>query len=84
MAGKCREYIADLNDFIDGEIGPELCAEIEKHLGQCDNCRLMVDTMRKTVQLCREGKIQPLPPSLNVRLNRLLQANWQKKFGRNA
>lgn len=81
MGKSCHDYIEDLNGYIDGEIEPELCAEIEQHLGQCENCRLMVDTMRQTVQLCRDGKTVPLPPSLEAKLNALLKKRWQEKFG---
>jgi len=78
MARSCRDYISDLNTYIDGE------AEIEKHLGQCQNCSIMVDTMRKTVMLCREGKVEPLPSSLEAKLSRMLKDRWEKKFGGNA
>ena len=84
MARNCRDYIKDLNTYIDGEIDPELCAEIEKHLGQCQNCSIMVDTMRKTVILCREGKTEPLPSSLEAKLSRMLKDRWEKKFGGSA
>lgn len=80
MANKCREYIKDLNDYLDGEIEPELCEEIEKHIGECRNCRLMVDSMLKTVTLVREGKAEKLPASLEQQLNDKLKARWQKKF----
>ncbi|HUV29784.1 MAG TPA: zf-HC2 domain-containing protein [Acidobacteriota bacterium] len=82
MARHCEEYIEDLSDYIDGEIDPELCAEIRKHLSQCTNCRIMVDTMKMTVSLCRDGKPEPLPPSLESKLNALLKQRWEKKFGR--
>jgi predicted anti-sigma-YlaC factor YlaD len=81
MARKCPDYINSLNDYLDGRIDPQLCAEIEKHLGECKNCRIMVDTMRQTVKLCREGREEKLPPALETRLNDLLRARWEKKFG---
>ena len=82
MAKKCEEYISGLADYIDGEIDPELCEEIERHIGQCENCRIMDDTMRHTVTLCREGKPEKLPPSLESKLNNLLREAWDKKFGK--
>lgn len=82
MAKKCEEYISGLADYIDGAIDPELCEEIERHVGQCDNCRIMVDTLRQTVQLCRDGKPEPLPKALEDRLTSLLRAHWNKKFGK--
>jgi anti-sigma factor RsiW len=78
---ECPDYVKDLNDYLDGTLDKSLCAEIEKHVGQCDNCRIMVDTLRQTVKLCREGKPEPLPASLESRLNSLLRDRWEKKFG---
>lgn len=82
MADKCPDYINDLNDYLDGAIDPELCAEIEAHLGQCNNCRIMVDTMKQTVRLCREGKPEKLPASLENKLSGLLRKRWEEKFGK--
>jgi predicted anti-sigma-YlaC factor YlaD len=36
---------------IDGTISPELCAELETHLKECKNCRIVVDTTKKTIEL---------------------------------
>jgi len=80
MASKCHEYIRDLNDYLDGEIEPKLCEEIEKHIGECRNCRLMVDSMLKTVTLVREGKVEKLPVILEKQLTDKLQDAWSKKF----
>lgn len=83
MTKGCPDYISDLNDYLDGAIDPELCAEIEAHIGQCNNCRIMVDSMRQTVKLCREGVPEELPDKLSSRLNDLLRQRWEKKFGKN-
>jgi len=81
MKRKCQDFISDLNDYIDGEIEPELCEEIERHVGSCKQCRIMVDTLRQTVKLSCEGKEVSLPDSLERRLNNLLKDHWKKKFG---
>ncbi|GEM_PF-275965 len=44
-------YLEQLSDFIDGELAPELCAELEQHMAECTNCRIVVDTLRKTISL---------------------------------
>ncbi|HKK21733.1 MAG TPA: zf-HC2 domain-containing protein [candidate division Zixibacteria bacterium] len=82
MGRKCLDYIKELNDYLDGDLDPSVCAEIEKHIGECNNCRIMVDSLRQTVKLCREGKEEKLPEELESRLNGMLKARWQKKFGR--
>ena len=82
MAKKCHDYIDNLNDFLDGELDTALCEDIIKHIGQCKNCRIMVDSMKMTVTLCREGKQEQLPPELESKLNNLLKQKWDKKFGK--
>ena len=82
MAKKCHDYISNLNDFLDGEIDPALCEEIEKHIGQCENCRIMIDSMRQTVKLCREGREESLPKELESKLNNILKNRWDKKFSK--
>jgi len=82
MAKKCPEYLQSLNDYLDGGLDPELCAEIEAHFGECDNCRIMVDSLRQTVTLCREGKPERLPESLEKKLTGRLRERWKQKFGK--
>jgi anti-sigma factor RsiW len=48
---QCRDYIAKISDYVDGELSPELCASLERHMLQCENCRIVVDTLRKTIEL---------------------------------
>ena len=80
MGKKCHDYIQGLNEYLDGEVSPELCDEIEKHIGECENCRIMVDTLKQTVTLCREGKEEKLPKELELKLNNILKEHWDKKF----
>jgi anti-sigma factor RsiW len=80
----CSQYIQNICDYIDGEIDTSLCAELEEHLKECRDCRIMVDTLKQTVVLCREGKKEPLPEKLASRLNDALRQMWEKKFGRQA
>ena len=82
MAKKCQEYISGLVDYIDGEVDPELCDEIEKHIGECNNCRIMVDSLKQTVTLCRDGRSEKLPPALEEKLTGLLKKKWEQKFGK--
>ncbi len=84
MADKCPDYAKELNDYLDGTLDPSLCREIEAHIGECPNCRIMIDSLRRTVSLCRDGVNEPLPPVLENKLNATLKARWEKKFGKRA
>jgi anti-sigma factor RsiW len=79
---KCNDYLDELNDYLDGDLDPSLCLELEKHIGECKNCKLMVDSLRMTVKLCREGgECEELPADLADRMNSMLRWRWDQKFG---
>ncbi len=66
----CKELLGSLSDYIDGALQAELCAEIDRHLAECDNCRVVVNTLRKTVELYRETGVEGerLPEDVRQRL----------------
>lgn len=68
-AHKCDHLISTISDYVDGSLSPQLCAELEKHLCECENCTVVVDTLRKTINLvqnCVEGDC--LPGEVRARL----------------
>jgi len=64
----CKEMVGSLSDYIDGDLEAELCAEIEQHMAGCGNCRVVVDTLNKTVSLYREYGREPIPQDAKNRL----------------
>ncbi|UCD40711.1 MAG: zf-HC2 domain-containing protein [Chloroflexota bacterium] len=48
---ECRQLLNSLSDYVDGDLQQELCDEIELHMKDCENCRIVVDTLSKTVSL---------------------------------
>ncbi len=47
----CGALLASLSKYVDGVLGDALCKEIENHIADCDNCRVVVDTLKKTIYL---------------------------------
>ena len=50
---ECRKLLGSLSEYIDGALEAELCAEIERHLSECENCRIVVDSLHRTIDLYR-------------------------------
>jgi anti-sigma factor RsiW len=71
--------LGDLCGYIDGELEPELCAQLEKHLADCPNCRVVLDSLNKTVRIFREGVEEPVPDELKRNLQAALERKWAKK-----
>ena len=69
----CRRLLDTLSDYIDGALGKEVCAEIDKHLEDCEDCRIVVDSLRKTIYLYHTTSEPPLvPEDVKQRLYRRL------------
>jgi len=59
----CGELIGSLSDYIDGELEQALCDEIERHVRGCEDCRVVVDTLKKTIYLYHETSSKTAMPS---------------------
>lgn len=59
---RCHHLLDALGGYLDGEVSDALCAEIETHLATCEDCRVVVDTTRKTIELYRTLP-KPEPPA---------------------
>lgn len=77
---KCEELLKALSDYIDGEIDPGICEEFEKHLKDCEPCKIVVDTVRKTVLLYKGTEVYELPYKLKEKIHDLLRIKWKEKF----
>jgi predicted anti-sigma-YlaC factor YlaD len=72
----CRHLLGALSDYIDGELGSALCSEIEQHLQGCEDCRIVVDSLRKTVYLYKVTSGLPgMPLEVRERLYKRLDLN---------
>jgi len=49
----CPDVIALWSRHIEGDIQPDTCAEMERHLESCPRCRGACDSLRRTLALCR-------------------------------
>ncbi len=69
MHQNCESLLGSLSEYIDGELNPELCREIEKHLAGCENCRVVLNTTRRTIDLMQAPAEKPdLPDDVRERL----------------
>jgi len=65
----CRHLLSSLSEFADNTLDEELCAEIERHISECEDCRVVVDTLKKTIYLYHETVEPPgLPAEIRTRL----------------
>jgi anti-sigma factor (TIGR02949 family) len=68
----CRKVIQQLSEFLDGELDPGLAEQLSRHLEHCEDCKLVVDTTRKTIEIYCNTEPMELPPAVRERLERTL------------
>lgn len=78
---KCEAMLALLNEYVDGSIDPGICAEFEQHLAGCNPCQVVVDNIRQTITLYRDGVPCELPRPFRDRLHSVLRERWKQTRG---
>jgi hypothetical protein len=48
---ECCDFLTYLNDYVDGTLRGEICQVLEEHIGHCNKCEIVVNTLKKTVEL---------------------------------
>ncbi len=66
----CHDLLGSLSEYIDGTLRAELCAALEHHLIDCERCQVVVNTLRKTVEIYHaDGEmVVELPQNIRQRL----------------
>lgn len=66
---KCCELLGKLSEYIDGELADELCGELERHIQECSNCKIVYNTLQKTIELYQHtGENENIPDGVRGRL----------------
>jgi anti-sigma factor RsiW len=74
----CKDVFELLSQYLDMELPPEACREIEGHLAGCPPCVEFAESLRRTVALCHkyEPGVMPAPLSESARGDML--SAWNK------
>jgi hypothetical protein len=75
---KCAELLTTLNEYVEGAVDPAICEEFGTHLARCNPCQVVVDNIRKTITLYREGRPHPLPVECHQRLHGAFGRRWEE------
>jgi hypothetical protein len=75
----CNGVIREISNYIDGDLELAMKQELERHLEHCDDCRMVIDQTRLTVQVfCDEEPIE-LPEDVKSRLHEALKRQTNQK-----
>jgi anti-sigma factor RsiW len=69
----CKQFLEELNEYLDESAEAELRQELEAHLAECPNCWVVCDTTKKTIQIYKGIDPYPLPEGVHSRLMAALE-----------
>ena len=75
---RCRQVVDKISEYLDGGLDPALVRELERHLEHCEDCRVVVDTTRKTIDVFSHTEPAPLPNDVSERLNQMFTQKFRK------
>lgn len=70
----CLALFEKLSEYIDDELPPAERRAIEAHIAGCVACLACLQTLRRTVALCRTGSDHRVPEEFSRRLHSALSA----------
>lgn len=66
---KCKDFLKELTDYLDGTIQVEVRTELEEHLHWCHDCFVVMNTTKKTIEIYRDNRLYELPENLRSKLH---------------
>jgi anti-sigma factor RsiW len=76
----CKGVVRELSNYIDGDLDLAMKQELERHLGHCEDCTIIVDQTKKTVEIFCDSEPVALPSDVRVRLHEALHRKMQDKL----
>jgi anti-sigma factor (TIGR02949 family) len=74
----CKEVFARLSEYLDAELPPGSCEEIQKHLADCPPCIEFLESLKGTIGLCRDCEVSEPPEPIGSDRKEELRAAYRK------
>jgi anti-sigma factor RsiW len=75
----CKGVIREISNYIDGALDPAVQQELERHLGHCEDCKMVVDQTKLTVDVFCDSEPVELPAEVKTRLHEALRRKISEK-----
>jgi anti-sigma factor (TIGR02949 family) len=75
----CKQFLQELNDFLDETLDPAIRAELQRHVTECPNCWVVYNTTEKTLKVFKGMEPQPVPEPIRARLMEALERKMKSK-----
>jgi RNA polymerase sigma-70 factor (ECF subfamily) len=70
---RCPDVLALFSRHLEGEITPELCAQMERHVEHCGRCRNACESLKQILALCHNTPAPAVPAAVQDSVRRSLR-----------
>ena len=70
---ECRKLRELLSEYVDADLRDAVLRELDRHLEQCPDCHVHVDSVRKVIRLFREVSADAVPFDVRIRLRDVIR-----------
>ena len=78
---KCGDVFALLSEYLDVELPPEACEQIREHVEGCGPCVEFAESLKRTVELCKEYEPATMPGEISAAAKAELMGAWKRTRG---
>lgn len=64
----CKDFLRELSDYLVDALDSETRQELDKHVRDCPNCWVVLDTTQRTVKIYKGCEPQAVPADVEDRL----------------
>jgi anti-sigma factor RsiW len=75
----CKDFLRELSDYLDENLGVEARTRLEQHIAACPNCWVIADTTKKTIRVYKGMDPYPIPADVEARLMQALERKMAAK-----
>ena len=75
----CKQFLLELNDYLDPNVDAALKANLESHVNKCPNCFVIVDTTLKTLQVYKGMEAKTIPEDVEARLWKAIERKMAER-----
>jgi len=74
----CQQVYAMLSEYLDRELPPDTCDELERHIQDCAPCVEFVESLKKSVALGRNYRPQVEAPKIPAAVRESLRQAYER------
>jgi len=77
----CSEIPETLSDYLDDDLTVDEGDEIETHVERCASCQVLLNTLQRTVEFCRDSTVESLNDVPRAELRQSLKRRYLDAVG---